>query len=139
MTVETFLHLRGDASASDALELVEWVNDALQVGWVSRTTTVRALHEIAEGGASDVLSLLPEWVQEGGAHSLQCGGWAAALAAEIQREIRGAIHEAADCCTIEYEVEASIYIGGELYSTESYYGEDLSDALGVVESLGDEL
>jgi hypothetical protein len=137
MTVETFLDLRGDASASEALDLAEWVHDALQVGWLLRTTTVRALHEIATGSVSDVLAALPQWVQDGAAQ--RCGGWAPALAAEIQREIVGAIHEAADCCTIEYEVEASIYIGGELYATESYYGEDLSDALGVVESLGDDL
>jgi len=153
MTVEQFVNVSGEVYVIDALAeyLPSWLVDLIHSrGDAIGGLTVQDVAPIVEvrdtknvtlelvNVAARVLELMPEWWSQ---HAEEQGHkvWAQLLALEIVNALREALERTAEGATVEYHVEVSMLVNGELIESDSYEGEDFADALYTVEQFADRI
>lgn len=140
MTVEQFVNVSGEVYVIDALAeyLPSWLVDLIHSrgGNVPGLTVadIAPIVEVRDAQAARILELMPEWAEDQG-HKV----WAQLLALEIVDALRVALENCAGGAMVEYHVEVSMRVNGELIDDAVYEGEDFADALHTVEQFADRI
>lgn len=146
MTVDEFVQVSGEAYVIDALAeyLPGWLVDLIHSrGDAICGLTVQDVAPIVRDTDPVIArrhlypilnAFLPDWAE---GHDTKM--WTRFLIAEIVDALRQALENCAEDATVEYHVEVSMLVNGELIESDSYAGEDYADALYTVEQFADRI